>query len=125
MGNKKSSLSNPLWKSKSSGNKLHPVSIKHFISLKMIIAFIYDLTSYNVNTKSYEVSDELKNLANFERDFLNKLKTELKWSGLNYFESLLDEINEESDRYRAAEKFARKKFSKWFNDNAKNFIMEE
>jgi hypothetical protein len=122
---KKSSLSQPLWRNKNTSDKLHPVTIKHFISLKMIIAFIYENTTYNVELEQYQVSNQIKELKNFHSDFLKKLKDELRWEGIRYFENIIDEMDKDTDRYNVAENFAKKKFTKWFNENALNFIIEE
>ena len=125
MGKKRSSLKEPRWHRRGNEEeKLHPMSIKYWINLDMLMWVAYDNTyedsSGSIETRIDGKADEEITAKMFEQH----LKYKLQWEGQNYFDRGEYDMRKESPRYRVAEKLVKRLYPKWFRSNAKNFIME-
>jgi hypothetical protein len=129
MGKKRSSLIEPRWHRKSDPEeKLHPMSVKHWINLEKMIWLAYDNCYPHIESKgesSYKIrmdtQDEHKITCKI---FEGELRNKIFWEGADYFEKASYDMEVGSERYEYAKAFVKKLYPKWFRTNATNFIME-
>jgi hypothetical protein len=119
---KRSSFNNPRWVNKKDNNKkLHKMGIDYFIDMKMIELFLYTNT-YSKNGGGFSITvnsreDDAIRVCDIEED----IKSTLRYRGLDFWENIEYE-NLNNDKLEHAKQFARKKFPRWFQDNAKHFM---
>ena len=131
MGKRRSSLKEPRWHKRGKPEvKLHPMSIKVWITVEMMIWLAYDNCLLKMDSSSDKVSSYYIRIRDKEDSeitnamFEKELKSKLQWEGQDYFEKASYEMSEGTARHEAAETFVKRRYPKWFNTNARNFIME-
>lgn len=124
---KRSSFNNPRWINKKDNSKLHKMGIDHFIDIKMIEMVVYTCTYRESNFNDYNgFLIKLREKQNDEitvSDIEEEIRHTLKWQGLDFFEKMEYE-ERDKERLEHAKEFVRKKFPRWFQDNAKHFMTE-
>jgi hypothetical protein len=118
---KRSSFNNPRWVNKKNNQKLHKMGLDFFLDIRMIELFIYTNTfskdggGFSISVNSRE-DDSIKVC-----DIEEEIKRTLRYQGLDFWEKLeYEDFNNEKLEY--AKQFTRRKFPRWFQDNAKHFI---
>ena len=123
---KRSTLHNPRWHNKNDKEPLHPMTIKFWITKKMMVAFAYYNLRMDYNTGNYSLEIVPDKKAT-PKQFEERLRQHIRWHGEDWFDSQIEEMEDDHDKRTEAERYVEKMFPKWFKgkNNARNFMMED